>query len=396
MKQVLGLLLSLALVGLTASCAPLTQPPLQPLDSGSSRAAGSKYMPKVDNFQVILDSSLSMDDARKDYFVKAREVVSRLNQGVPTDLNYQGGLRSIGHSKYQSTNPTDLLYGMTSYDRQGFHNALGKVKYVGGPTPMAAGLRAAGNDLSGKSAVILVSDGLHMDDAPAAAKELKAKLGSDFCIYTIAIGKPNNGMGQDMLEQLADIGQCGFATTDAELAGDAQMAGFIDKVFVANKPASKPVAKAPAAPGDSDGDGVTDDKDKCPNTPRGEFVDENGCTLKLTLHINFDFDKAEIKPEFKLDLDRAAAYIRKYSDVPYILIAGHTDHTGTMEYNQELSEKRAISVRQYLVANYNIDGSRLYTKGYGKMQPVADNTSKEGRYQNRRVEIICCAIKPPE
>ena len=101
-----------------------------------------------------------------------------------------------------------------------------------GPSPIAAALDAAGNDLtsaSGKSALIVVSDGLFMDEATDAAKNFKAKMGKDFCIYTIAVGNENNGAGQDLLESVAAAGQCGFATTEKALAGDAQMAAFIEK-----------------------------------------------------------------------------------------------------------------------------------------------------------------------
>lgn len=149
-------------------------------------------------------------------------------------------------------------------------------------------------------------------------------------------------------------------------------------------------------PLDSDEDGVPDYRDKCPNTRKGEFVDEEGCTLKLTLHINFDLDKAEIKPEFKPDLERAARFIKKYEDVPYILIEGHTDWLGEEDYNQKLSERRAAAVRQYLIENYPIDPKRLVTRGYGESRPAADNSTSEGRYQNRRVEIICCVLPPEE
>lgn len=395
MRHLQKVLFLFAMVALIASCSPVMQPPLKALESGSSTTAGGKYEPKVNNFQVILDASLSMDDEGKNNFLVARDIVSRINQGIPTDLSYNAGLRSIGHNSSQSANPTDLLYGMTNYKRTGFHDGLAKVRYTGGGTPMATALTAAGNDLksaAGKSALIIVSDGLHMDDAPAAAKAAKGMLGDNLCIYTVAVGNENNGAGQDMMKSIADIGQCGFATTDAILADDAKMGAFIENVFLAPKKATPKPAPKVMAPRDTDGDGVTDDMDKCPNTPKGEFVDETGCTLKLTLHINFDFDRAEIKPEFKSDLDRAAAYINKYSQVPYILIAGHTDHTGTMEYNLELSKKRAQAVRQHLIDNYGIDGKRLVARGYGKLKPVADNTNKEGRYQNRRVEIVCCVL----
>jgi len=147
-------------------------------------------------------------------------------------------------------------------------------------------------------------------------------------------------------------------------------------------------------PKDSDGDGVTDDKDQCPNTPRGEMVDEVGCTLKLTLNINFDVDKAVIKPEFKGELDKAAAYIKRYSQIPYMLIAGHSDSQGPEEYNQGLSERRAQAVREYLLANYQIDEKKLVSRGYGELRPVASNDTSEGRYKNRRVEVVCCVILP--
>jgi OOP family OmpA-OmpF porin len=149
-------------------------------------------------------------------------------------------------------------------------------------------------------------------------------------------------------------------------------------------------------PLDSDGDGVTDDRDKCPATPRGEFVDADGCTLKLTLHINFDFDKAEIKPEFEKDLDGAARFILEHKDVPYILIAGYTDSVGEADYNQQLSERRAQAVVEYLVGKYDIERRRLAARGYGEEKSVASNDTEEGRYENRRVEVICCVLLPQD
>jgi OOP family OmpA-OmpF porin len=158
-------------------------------------------------------------------------------------------------------------------------------------------------------------------------------------------------------------------------------------------PKGAPVDKV-GCPLDSDGDGVFDYLDKCPGTPKGILVDETGCELKLTLHINFDFDKADIKPEFRPELDKAAAFIREHANVPYILLAGHTDSKGDDDYNLKLSERRAQAVRQYLIDNYGIDGARLKARGYGESQPVASNDTEEGRYQNRRTELVCCAVLP--
>jgi OOP family OmpA-OmpF porin len=101
--------------------------------------------------------------------------------------------------------------------------------------------------------------------------------------------------------------------------------------------------------------------------------------------INFDFDSAQIKPEFEPVLDVA---VQELQDNPTISVevAGHTDSTGADEYNQGLSERRANSVVDYLVSK-GVDRSRLSSVGHGESQPVADNSSADGRAQNRRVEL---------
>lgn len=406
MKNLRRILFSIAMLVLAAGCAQIAQPPLKPLDPAAATRVGNQYAPKVDNFQVILDASKSMQEGAGDKFhannfLVARDIVSRINQGIPTDLNYNAALSSFGHNGQKSKNLTELLYGMTTYRQADFHDGLNKIKYIGGSSPMSEALRAAGSTLQaagGKSALIVVSDGLDMADAPQEAEKIKAMLGDNLCIYSIAIGNERNGAGHKVMQAIADAGGCGFATSDAELADSSNMAAFIKDVLLTTPPPPKPKpAPKPAViqpPGDRDGDGVTDDKDKCPDTPRGEMVDEDGCTLKMTIRVNFDFDKAVVKPEFKYELDKAAAFILKHKDVPYILLAGHTDHIGTIAYNQKLSEERAAAVKKYLVENYQIDPKRLYTKGYGKTQPIADNATDEGRYLNRRVEIICCVVMP--
>ena len=419
MKQLQKLLITFALVALVASCTPTMQPPLKALGSGSSATSGGNYVPKVDNFQIILDSSLTMANS----FPAARDIVSRINQGIPSDLNYTAGLRSIGHSSSQSKNSTDLLYGMAAYNKTAFHDGLGKIKYVGGSTPMSTALQAAGSDLktaSGKSALILVSDGLHMYDAPAAAKSIKSMLGDNLCIYTISVGEASN---QKMLKQLADAGQCGFATSDAALADNASMATFINNVFLSKatpKPAPKPVPVA--APLDSDGDGVIDAKDKCPNTPKGAPVDKVGCPLdsdgdgvfdyldqctgtptgvsvdakgcptKLTLHINFGNDSHAVGDQYLSEVAKAAQCINQYPGNK-VLIFGHTDSRGADAYNQVLSERRAAAVVKALVEKFNIPASRLASSGFGETRPIADNGTIEGRFDNRRVEVACGATE---
>lgn len=146
---------------------------------------------------------------------------------------------------------------------------------------------------------------------------------------------------------------------------------------------------------DSDGDGVLDSRDKCPDTPQGVIVDEDGCPVKFTMQIEFDFDKAEVRPRYHESLRKAAAFINKYPDTKFLL-AGHTDSIGSEAYNKTLSMERAAAVKKYLVEEFGIGAHLLYPRGYGESQPVASNETEEGRQKNRRVEVICCVVIPPE
>jgi OOP family OmpA-OmpF porin len=101
--------------------------------------------------------------------------------------------------------------------------------------------------------------------------------------------------------------------------------------------------------------------------------------------INFDFDKATIKPEFEGVLDAGVEALKENPGVR-VQVAGYTDSVGTDEYNQGLSERRANAVLDYL-STHGIDASRLTAVGFGESNPVADNATADGRAQNRRVEL---------
>ena len=142
---------------------------------------------------------------------------------------------------------------------------------------------------------------------------------------------------------------------------------------------------------DSDGDGVADYKDACPGTEAGAKVDERGCKIEpkeevvVDMRLNFDVDKYQIKPEMVSEIAKVAEFLRQYPDVN-AQIQGHTDSTGSNQYNQGLSERRAGAVKDYLINNFGIDGSRLSAVGYGEERPIADNSTAEGRALNRRAE----------
>lgn len=145
-------------------------------------------------------------------------------------------------------------------------------------------------------------------------------------------------------------------------------------------------------PLDSDADGVYDYLDKCPNTPRGVSIDANGCTSKLTLQINFGLDSNEIGPTFDAEIAKAAQCINDYPG-NLVYIDGHTDSQGPAAYNQKLSERRATAVKNRLVEKFNIAAERMTARGFGESVPVADNTTAEGQFLNRRVEVACGAAE---
>jgi len=99
----------------------------------------------------------------------------------------------------------------------------------------------------------------------------------------------------------------------------------------------------------------------------------------------FDFDKAVIKPSGKQALNELVKKIQEVN-LEVVVVEGHTDATGSNAYNQKLSERRAQAVKAYLVQQ-GVDGSRVFVEGKGEVQPVASNNTREGRAQNRRVEI---------
>ncbi|MDS1141971.1 OmpA family protein [Pusillimonas sp. SM2304] len=99
----------------------------------------------------------------------------------------------------------------------------------------------------------------------------------------------------------------------------------------------------------------------------------------------FDFDKSTLKPEGRQVLDQVAAQADTIT-LETLIATGHTDSIGTEEYNQGLSQRRANSVKEYLVGK-GIAADRIYAEGKGETSPVASNSTREGRAQNRRVEI---------
>ncbi len=115
----------------------------------------------------------------------------------------------------------------------------------------------------------------------------------------------------------------------------------------------------------------------------------NDVVLNMPGNITFDVDRSDLRPNFGPVLDSVSLVLKEY-DQTLIDVTGHTDSTGSVDYNMDLSERRANTVATYLKAT-GVDHMRVYTLGVGPHYPVADNTTASGRQLNRRVELV---LKP--
>jgi OOP family OmpA-OmpF porin len=148
---------------------------------------------------------------------------------------------------------------------------------------------------------------------------------------------------------------------------------------------------------DSDGDGVADQFDKCPNTPAGSVVDGAGCVIVFPnpvdttakagtaySNIQFEFDSSVLRTSSYPALDATSADLRTTGAT--VQVNGYASSEGTAAHNMSLSRDRANSVKTYLV-NSGVTASKVKVKAYGETNPIADNSTEEGRVLNRRVSL---------
>ncbi len=181
----------------------------------------------------------------------------------------------------------------------------------------------------------------------------------------------------------------GYLGRGSDIGFDAGLVYY----FGDRNPPPPPPEEPPPPPRDSDGDGVIDADDDCPNTPSNYAVDENGCPImieeiaRFELQVNFDFDEAEIRAEDMPEIAELAEFLNEY-DGTMLHLEGHTDNVGTQLYNLDLSQRRADAVRNALIEDYGIAAGRVTAQGYGEQLPVADNDTEAGREANRRVVAV--------
>ena len=406
---------ALAAVFVSACATPGAAPP--PIDIQS--IPNGKYQQKADHLYFILDASSSMNEAYngQNKFETARSVIGNFNKTMP-GVKTKVALRSFGHDSKVSNKLSALMAESEPYSPEALKAGLGKVSKAGGTSPLERALEGAGKDFEGVNApiaLVIVSDGKDMGKTTlTAANALKAAHGSRLCIYTVLVGDDDGG--KNLLSRIAGVTGCGKAVTADSLSSGAAMNGFVKEVLLSgqmdsdgdgvidskdkcpNTPRGVKVDMS-GCPLDSDKDGVPDYKDQCPGTPRGVKVDDKGCPLPVPTKsaevteagtwiykdIQFEVNKADLRKSSIPVLNEIVDALKAQPDLN-IEIQGHTDSTGAHDYNVGLSQRRAKSVKAYLVYK-GIDSGRMTTKGYGPDRPIASNTTKEGRARNRRVEV---------
>ena len=362
-----------ALIGL-GGCATVIKPvPAQDLNPKLKSGA---LVQKTDNFQVVLDTSASMEEPfqwahyayttpMKTTALEYEQHLARLFNDTIPSLKLTAGLRDFAGQRWLTRNyDTKPWYGMAPYSKEELGKAIYAVNTAGVESPLEKAIDAAALDLkplAGKSALIIFSDGLEMPKAPASAQAMKAAMKENICIYAVQIG--TDPAGTELLSQVVKAGECGVLVNAKDVSTAAGMAAFVERVFLGPPPAAPPAAAAekpavvpPAAP--------------APAVPE-----------KLEA-IYFDFDKYVIKPEGREALKRNAEWLQRNPEKK-VVVEGNCDERGTNEYNMALGQRRADAAAKYLM-DLGIAKDRVGTVSYGEEKPICRESSEDCWSKNRR------------
>ena len=228
-----------------------------------------EFEKKIETFIVIFDTSISMSDVYigQNKIKHAQSILMEINQFIPA-LSYKFSLRVVGFD--DPSTPTRILYEVSPYTRSNFEQAVLFVTEGGGDSPLDFAINATAEDilkLNGNVGVLILSDWLNIPPSTVTAvRYLRELFPNRLCVHSILIG--NDAHGNRMMHNVMDTSnpECSQAVTMDELRDPIKMTAFVKAMFLQK-------------PTDNDGDGVLNEKDKCPDTPWGATVDENGCLI---------------------------------------------------------------------------------------------------------------------
>jgi OOP family OmpA-OmpF porin len=318
------------------------------------------YIKQADNFIVLFDSSRSMAETYPGsggQKIEAAKQILRQQNDILPNLDWNAGLYTF--------TPWKEYYGMAPYNKQAYGQAIDSLPttrtssdIVQQRTPLADGIDRLNPilaKLSGRTAVFIFTDGTYQRVEPKKLWPLDAARqvarDHDVCFYFISSAKP--GKPQKLLDDMAKVNACSRVIPFDDVYNKPMYgAGFLYVVK---------------------------------STENVVTTTETRITGVKIPDVRFAFNKFDVLPEYQPDLNKLADFL-KSNPQANVVLAGFTDNVGTEAYNLPLSKRRVESVANYL-KQQGVGMDRMTLLWYGQTNPIADNSTPEGRAKNRRVEI---------
>ncbi|MDR2050826.1 MAG: OmpA family protein [Deltaproteobacteria bacterium] len=318
-------------------------------------SAAQTLVRKVDSFDFLVDYSGSMmlesSGLQGVKMTLAKDIMTRVNNSIP-DLGYESSLHTFG--------PVSTVAPAGKWLREDFAKAIAslndKGEVFGRLTPLGEGIKSVAPDyllLDRPTAVILVSDG-DSNSGTDPVEEASALINSQalLCLHVISLA--DSPAGQATLDKIAALTNCTVKTDGASLLQSQDAVDqFVRDVF------------------------YTVEQTAAPSVPAGASIK----------NVNFSFDSSALDDQARAILDEASGILLSSGQNSSIAIEGWTDSTGDDAYNAGLSQRRADAVRAYLLQKGVPAASVLRSTGRGESHKY-DNSTAEGRHQNRRIEIL--------
>lgn len=353
-KPVRSFMMGLSLLAI-AACGGT---PYSPSAKSGDAIDVNAYTKKVDNFIVLLDTSGSMNtpDEGRPRMNTAADWTASFGNAVPA-MDFKSGIVTFGKGDTGSCigyGIASTLYGPTSFNAADFNRAIGSLKCAASTTPIAEAIDTTTELLkedTGRTAVIIVSDfnWNDPDAVHAALAELKSQHPDKLCVHTVKVGKDTAHDG--LISSITSKAGCDSAVTADAVASGSALSTYVANTLLTPK-------------------------------PKMEYT-----THTISAEVLFDFDKSIVKEQGKVELQALAkSILAQGTSVGDIDVVGHTDSVGTEQYNQALSVRRAVAVKDYLVSQ-GVPAGLIDVIGMGESKPVATNDTAAGRALNRRVDI---------
>ena len=353
-KRGISLFTTLGAMAFLAACAGS---PRAPSDSMTKPVDLNAFMPKVDTFVVLLDSSDSMEesDGQSDKFQTALDSVASFNQAIP-NIDINSGLVLFGKGAGNCTGHSlaKKIYGVGPHSNSGFSSALNSIECTGGSTPSGDAMDLSASAIAEEAddlAVIIFSDFM-WDDADAvrsAVATMRGQHGDRLCVYAVKVG--GYAENDALIGEITRGNGCGGVVSAADLASPDAMTAYVAETLMAPVPQVEYESKA------------------------------------MSANTLFELNSATLSGAGQAELRELASYISGHGDdVKELKVTGHTCSLGAADYNQGLSERRARAVAEFLAAQ-GVPSGLMQVSGMGENSPAASNDTREGRAQNRRVEV---------